>query len=81
MVLTLKSNYLSFTSLSLSPFDNEFQVKGEIMIFSEIKSNLWVGTAAVTICGMPFGIKGSPVRHVPTYSTHAGTHIQLKVVI
>lgn len=60
--------------LSPSSSDNEFQVKGEIMIFSRIKSNLWAGTATVTICGMPYGIKGLFVTHVPTYSAHTDTH-------
>lgn len=60
--------------LSLSPSDNEFQVKGEIIIFSRTKSKQWAGTAPVTICGMPYGIKGFSVTHTPTYSAHTDTH-------
>lgn len=56
--------------LSLSPSDDEFQVKGEIIILSLTKSMQWAGTALVTICGMPYGIKGFSVTHPPTYSTH-----------
>lgn len=67
--------------LSLSPSDNEFQVKGEIIIFSHTKSKLWAGTAPVTICGMPYGIKGLSVTHTPTYSIDTKPHIQCKVVL
>lgn len=41
-VLTLKSNYLSFTCLSPPPTsDNTFPVKGEIIIFPRIKNQTW----------------------------------------
>lgn len=60
--------------LSFSPSDNEFQVKGEIIIFSLTKSKLWAGTALVTICGMPYGIKGFSLAHMPTYSAHTNTY-------
>lgn len=69
--------------LSLSRSDNEFQVKGEIIIFSPTKSKLWAGTATVTICGMPYGIKGCTVTHAPTYGAHTFSHtcVQYKVVL
>lgn len=40
-VLTLKSNYLSFTCLSSPTSDNTFPVKGEIIIFPRIKNQTW----------------------------------------
>lgn len=46
--------------LSLSPADNKFQVKGEIIIFSLTKSKPWAGLASRTICGTPHGIKTIP---------------------
>lgn len=57
--------------LSFSPSDNEFLVKGEIIIFSLTKSKVWVGTALVTICGMPYGIKGFSLAHMYAQVQHA----------